>query len=439
MCGIAGWVGGKLDPGRVEAVARATRALAHRGPDDEGSLVRETDRGAVVVGHRRLAIIDRSSAGHQPMFSADGRYAIVLNGEIYNFVELREELERSGHRFRSRSDTEVLLAAFTEWGARCLPRLIGMFAFAVVDFATGTLFLARDPFGQKPLYYAPSGDGFAFASELKPLLDLAAVPRRVDPQRLIDYLDHGSTDHGGGTIVAGVQLLPPAHHVTIAFGGPFDVVPARYWAPDLEAELDISFPEAASRLRELFLESVRLHLRSDVRVGTLLSGGLDSSSVVVAMRELGGPALDLHTLSYIPDAGTISEEPWIDEVNRAAGAIAHKVRLVQAEWVRDFERLVLAQEAPFGSIAIYAQYRLFAEARAAGIGVVLGGQGSDELIGGYRSLWPDRIVASLRRGHWFDALAFLRRAGRLRYPGDPGARRLARAALARLGPVKALR
>ncbi len=456
MCGIAGWIGPRFSVERLAAVRRAMDALAHRGPDDAGLLVvgaggaayldagggRTTPlpatgrepAGAAIVGHRRLAIIDRSADARQPMVTPDGRFVLVLNGEIYNYVELREELAAGGYRFRSASDTEVLLAAFARWGAACLDRLIGMFAFVVVDLAAGTAFLARDAFGMKPLYYAACADGLAFASEIGPLLELAASARRLDPGPLLDYLDRNVSDHGDRTLVAEVRQLPAAHHASVPLARPVPAEPVRWWAPSLETTNDLSMTEAASELRDRFLEGLRLHLRSDVRVGTLLSGGLDSSAIVMAMRALGGPSLDIHTFSYLPGPGAISEQRWIDDVNRAAQAVAHPVRLEPADWARDADLLAAVQELPFGSPAVYAQFRLFGDARASGVGVVLDGQGADELMGGYRSMWVDRLVSLIRAGRWREAGRFWRRAGRLRFPGDPGPARLARSVLTRVGP-----
>jgi asparagine synthase (glutamine-hydrolysing) len=455
MCGIAGFVGRGPSTDALETVNRLVGRLAHRGPDDAGFLVwapaeglgfnldrdghraslpdHRPDSGTgssvppatVVLGHRRLAIIDTSSAGHQPMVSANGRFAIILNGEIYNYLELRDELVRLGHQFRSHSDTEVLLAAYAEWGAACLPKLIGMFAFAVLDRQRRRLFLARDPFGMKPLYYTEHDGAFVLASEISALLGLPGASRRVDPRRLYDYLDRGITDFGDATLFADIKSLPAAHYAEVPLDALRLTDPVCYWQPDLERELDLSRTAAAARLRELFMESVMLHLRSDVRVGTMLSGGLDSSAIVMAMREIGGPQLDIHTFSYIGGEGTVSEERWIDVVNEASGAISSKVHLEPGEWVREFDQLIESQDEPFGTIAIYAQNRLFRRASEAGVRVVLDGQGADELLGGYRYLWSARVAEHLWRGQVGAALRFLRETSASRQPWDPSASRTA--------------
>jgi asparagine synthase (glutamine-hydrolysing) len=444
MCGLVGCVGAAAGRHALPAVQRALAMLEHRGPDSSGLLVyggrdrtallldglgrsrelRRPDDGSagVVLGHRRLAIIDPSPAGHQPMVSADERFAIALNGEIYNYLELRAELEGRGVRFRSRSDTEVLLAAWAAWGPACLPRLVGMFAFVVVDFGARRVTFARDPFGMKPLYYADAGGSLAFASEIRALLRLAGVSRRADPQRVYDYLDLGITDHGDRTMLADVRALPAAHYAELPLDGTPQLRPVCYWQPDLGARLDVSFDEAARRLRDLFVESVRLHLRTDTQVGTLLSGGIDSSAIVMAMREVAGRSLELHTFSYIGDHEAVNEEPWIDAVNTAVGAQPHKLRLGPEEWAADFDRLVDSQDEPFGTIAVYAQHRLFGLAREAGVRTVLDGQGGDELLGGYRWMWSARVASLLKRGAWRDAVHLLRSARGARGRYDPPVR-----------------
>ena len=434
MCGIAGI--SRRAPVAALAVEtqRMLDALHHRGPDDAGAITFTPDGDAapIALGARRLAIVDLSSAGHQPMESADGRYAIVLNGEIYNHIELRRELEGLGRTFRSHSDTEVLLAAFAQWGNDCWPRLVGMFACAILDRTTRRLHLARDPFGMKPLYYRSGQESLVFASEIPPLLNGTA---RANPQRLYDYLDLGISDHGGETMFAGVHALPAAHFVAVDLAHPDVITPVRYWSLDPGHTAEISFDQAVLRLRDLFLESITLHLRADVEVGAALSGGTDSSSIVMAMRHLAGPKLDLHTFSYVGGQGAISEEPWIDIVNAAARATPHKVHLTPEEWSRDATRLVETQNEPFGSIAIYAQNRVFRRAAEAGIKVVLGGQGSDELLAGYRGAWVIRLATLLERGRWGEAVKFVRRLSQVRQPNDPGVRRVVLLALRRAVPA----
>ena len=444
MCGIFGIVRFDGRPLDGPAIACAVRTLRHRGPDDEGYLLAETQTGRAVayrgadthpsldlprieslagepfdaaLGFRRLSILDLSPAGHQPMSTADGRYHLVFNGEIYNYLELRAELEALGCAFRSRSDTEVLLAAYAQWGAEALNRLVGMFAFGVLDLQRRTLFLARDFFGIKPLYYWIRPDALAFASEIKALLELPGVRRRVNPQRLYDYLRFGVTCYGEETLLAGVLRLPAAHYLEIPLDRPYEASPVRYWAPDLGRRADLSFEEAAAGLRDLFMENVRLHLRSDVPVGVALSGGIDSSAIVRAMRHLRGDDRPTHVFSYIADDPGLSEEPWIDRINRAGGTQPHKVYLDPQSLVDDLDHLIYVQEEPFGSTSIYAQHRIFRLAHEAGIKVVLDGQGADELLGGYRFFLGARMASLLRQGHLTQAARFLNHVRRLPHAG----------------------
>ena len=424
MCGIAGLV--LPFPGRVDG--KLLRALSddleHRGPDDTGfltldkkqvSLRREAAEETVanvVLVHRRLSIIDLSEAGWQPMHTRDGRYYAIFNGEIYNYVELRDELSSLGHRFRSGSDTEVLLAAYAHWGAEALGRLTGMFAFAILDVEAQRLFLARDFFGIKPLYYARWRDGLAFASEINTLLRLPDVGRRAHPQRLYDYLRFGVTDHGGDTLFADIKQVPAAHYLEIGLQTSSFTGPRRYWQVDLNRRVELSFDQAAQRLRELFLDSIRLHLRSDVPVGAALSGGIDSSAIVSAMRSLDA-SLPIHAFSYVAEDPAVSEERWVDMVAASSRLIVHKVKPHAEELLSELKLLVTSQAECFASTSIYAQRRVFQRAREMGIKVMLDGQGADEIFGGYQNYSAARLGSLLRRGRYAEAIRFLSNASKL--------------------------
>lgn len=423
MCGIAGACvrpGLAVDPRRL---ARAADRLLHRGPDDLGFLgwdgssppVHARDpaiaRGArVAFAHRRLAILDLTPTGWQPMATPDGRYHLVFNGEIYNYRELREDLAREGRRFVSTGDTEVLLAAWAAWGEEGLARLVGMFAFALLDREARRLVLVRDFFGIKPLYYRAAADGVAFASEIPALLALTEEAPRAHPGRLYDYLRFGLTDHGAETMFEGIRPLPPAHVLTIDVDRPSAAEPRRFWRLDLDARSELAPAAAAARLREMFLDSVRLHLRSDVPVGTALSGGIDSSSIVMAMRHLEGPGLELHCVSFLPGDPEIDESVWVDTVARASGARVHRTRPEPTELVHDLEHLIAVQAEPFGSTSIYAQHRVFRLAREAGIKVMLDGQGADELFAGYRTYLAVRLASLVRAGRLIEAARLARAA-----------------------------
>lgn len=419
MCGIGGLVLAPPGPIKPEWMRSFLEHLEHRGPDDSGWLsvhrgkscrgqeVRQDLFAELVLLHRRLSILDLSDAGRQPMGTADGRYWIVFNGEIYNHVELRQELEALGHRFCSRSDTEVLLAAFAQWGVQVFNKLVGMFAFAVLDVTARRLWLARDFFGIKPLYYACWQDGLAFASEITALVNLPGVERSVNARRLYDYLRSGVTDYGDETFFAHVKQLPAAHYMEVSFDHPMSARPVCYWRLDVHQKIELSFDQAAEALRALFMESVRLHLRSDVPVGAALSGGIDSSSIVAAMRLLDSD-LEIHAFSYVADDPTISEEHWVDLSASAAKARVHKVRPNPEELAADLDRLIGVQGEPFISTSMYAQYRVFQQAREAGIKVMLDGQGADELLGGYPAYRLARIRSLLRQRRWGEALQLAR-------------------------------
>ena len=393
MCGIIGTFCPFSDPeldGRLDA---GLGALRHRGPDDCGLERFTLPYGALALGHTRLSIIDLSPGGHQPMRSADGRYWIVFNGEIYNYKELRKELTALGHRFRSESDTEVLLETWVRWGVDCLPRLIGMFAFAVYDSHDQTLTLARDPFGIKPLFYSNSPDCFAFASEVPALLALKDSCPLLDWQRSYDYLAFGDYDTDEGTFIKGVLHLPPGHVCTLDLQTSVLSTPAPWFQPCVEQTSRMSFSEAADRLRDLFLESIRLHLRSDVPLGVGLSGGIDSSAVVGCIRKLE-PRIPIHTFSFVARGSDVSEEEWVDKVNRYVGARPHKVFVSADDLVQDLDDVIRTQGEPFGTTSIYAQYRVYKMAREHGVVVVLDGQGADELLAGYQG-YPGHRMRSL--------------------------------------------
>jgi asparagine synthase (glutamine-hydrolysing) len=380
------------------------RQLRHRGPDGEGILERGGDGtgSSVVLGHRRLSIIDLSPAAAQPMTSADGRLHIILNGEIYNYLELRAELVAMGRHFRTQSDTEVLLEAWSVWGKAALDRVVGMFAFALLDERRRTLTLARDQFGIKPLYYTTGRSTLSFASEIPPLLDLPGVGRAADPGPVADFLARGGNNHTGRTMFADVRELPGAHLAEIPLDTPTELRPSRYWGPPTTLLHDLSLVAAADRLRGLLEDSVRLHLRSDVPVGMLLSGGKDSSSVLMLARRVLGAGPELKTFSYRGEDGAVDEARWIEAARAAAGATGYEIRLTPDEWARDLRALVVAQGEPFGSPVIYAQRRLFQEAAAAGVRVVLDGQGSDEYLAGYDRFHPGRLASLLRHGRYLE-------------------------------------
>ncbi|PIW31000.1 MAG: asparagine synthase (glutamine-hydrolyzing) [Rhodospirillales bacterium CG15_BIG_FIL_POST_REV_8_21_14_020_66_15] len=422
MCGIAGIVakdGRSVDPAEL---ARMSAAIAHRGPDDQGAAAWSPEGGVthaphcaalptdarIGLAHRRLSIIDTGPGGHQPMATPDGRHVLITNGEIYNYLELRRELEAEGTVFASQSDTEVLLIALCRWGvARTLPRLTGMFAFAFLDTVAGTLTLARDPFGIKPLMWALRGGDLAFASEPGALLELTGLSRAVEPQALYDYLRFGLTDRGERTLFREIHHLPPASFAVIDLDRVAAPAPETYWRPRTDVTSGITFDEAARELRRLFMDSVALHLRADVPVGAALSGGIDSSAVVCAMREIEGQDLRLHTFSFTAPGDRHDEAHWADMAGRAARATIHKTTSSGAALSESLDGLIRIQGEPFGSTSIFAQSRVYALVKDAGIKVTLDGQGADEILAGYVPFLAARLAGMLRRGEVMRAARFL--------------------------------
>ena len=379
MCGLVGVVDLRGEPVAHETVRRMSEAVAHRGPDGDGLWA----DGGVGFGHRRLAIIDLSPSGRQPMLTPDGRHAIVYNGEIYNFQELRAELQGLGHAFISRSDTEVLLHAYQQWGPDCLRRLNGMFAFAVWDRAQRRLFLARDRHGIKPLYYWTNGQVFAFASEIKALLTLPGFTRRVCLPAVHQYFTFQNvfTDE---TFFDGVRILPPAHTLTVADGVVGSASP--YWDYSFGLEpVGMSEEECVDELFRRFQESTTRQLVSDVPVGSYLSGGMDSGSLTaIASRHLGR----IHSFTAGFDLTSASGiELGFDE-RLPAEMMAHTVKTEHYEVVLhagDMEQVIGDLIWHLEDLRVGQSYPNYYVARLASrfVKVVLSGAGGDELFGGY--------------------------------------------------------
>ncbi len=411
MCGILGHVA--EDPGAVAAwsVDAAVAALRHRGPDGHGSFEDRGGGAACRLVHTRLAIIDLGDGGRQPMCSPDGRFALVFNGEIYNYRELRDELRGLGETFTSESDTEVLLQAFSRWGEGCVERLRGMFAFAIWDRRERTLTLARDRTGIKPLCLCRRpGGGLAFASEVRALLATGLAPRTLSRRGLEAFLAFGSV-WGRQTLVEGVEVLPPA---TIAVWRAGVLTERRYWSlPAPSGARGGTLDEAIEALRPLLRESVRLQLRSDVKVGIFLSAGLDSSSLAaLARQELAQPPMTLTVAFDDPR----NEGDEAARIARHLGTEHREVHLSLDEALRSVPAAVAAMDQP--SVDGVNTWFVSRAALQAGLKVALSGLGGDELFAGYAS---------------FRHFAHLLRAGRLLGPAGRAAAAAAR--LDAFGPM----
>jgi asparagine synthase (glutamine-hydrolysing) len=402
MCGI--WFSLGLAPDKAYL-----DVVAHRGPDGEGWRVFDSSVGPVAMGHRRLSIIDLSDAGLQPMSYADGRYWIVYNGEIYNYRELRDELAAAGHVFRTQSDTEVLMAAYAQWGEGALDRLVGMFSFILWDAKAQVALAVRDRFGIKPLYVASTPNGVAFASEIKQLLAIPGIERRINIPRIYDFLASGIMDHTGDTMFAGIHQLEGGQKVRLDLQRwrPGDQLPIERWYNILQpGTVDVSEKEAARRFEELLTDSVRLHLRSDVPVGTCLSGGLDSSSIVCLMsRHLAANGEDpnVHSVSACYEEKSVDERPFMEAIVDSTDCTPHWCYPRYDDAFAAAERITWHQDEPYGSTSIFAQWQVFAEAKQAGLKVMLDGQGADEQLAGYHGSFP-YYYASLIRQRRFPTL-----------------------------------
>ncbi|MEE2761564.1 MAG: asparagine synthase (glutamine-hydrolyzing) [Pseudomonadota bacterium] len=379
MCGIAGLIGNRRV--KEQSVADMTRMLAHRGPDDSGLWT--SDDGHAVLGHRRLSVLDTSSAGHQPMLRGD--FVITYNGEIYNYIELAERLKSEGARITSECDTEVLLAAYEHWGPACLDELNGMFAFAILDTRRKVLFCARDRMGEKPFLFTASRDHFAFASEFKSLLALESISGDYDQTRLLRFLYRPSQglDSDLETLFDGISQLPAAHALTLNLENLEHRI-ERYWdiAPDADLAT-LGEQEAQKRFRDLLINAINIRMRSDVAQGSCLSGGLDSTTIVCAARRLLGPDSTYDTFSGIFPGSDADEETWARIAANTAATRCHWTEPSVEGFLEDLPEFMWYNELPVGSASQYAQWCVFRLAKANDITVLLDGQGADELLGGY--------------------------------------------------------
>lgn len=392
MCGIVGWLGAPA----LSLVPAMSDALTHRGPDSEGDWF-DGDAG-VWLGHRRLSIIDLSEAGEQPMTSATGRYVITYNGEVYNYQEVRRSLDREGMRFRSTSDTEVLLAAVEVWGLeRALDAIVGMFAFALWDRHAAALYLVRDRLGVKPLYYTERPGEIAFASELRALRPLPWVGNDVDTSALAAYFRHLAVP-APATIIDGVRKMPPA---SILRWTPSSSRLSRYWQLDRAVRAGIgnrfsgTLTEAADLLHDHLRDAVRLRMLADVPVGALLSGGVDSSLVVALMQEQASHPVRTFTIGF--QDRTHDESQYAREVARHLGT-HHEEHIFTPAQVQDLvPAMSRLHDEPFADVSSLPTHLICSVARRH-VKVALSGDGGDELWGGYpRYFWADRIDR-LRRG-----------------------------------------
>ena len=381
MCGIAGIAG--LSAVNPNAVTAMTDLMTHRGPDGEG--LWQTEDRRLCFGHRRLSVIDLSSRAAQPFQSADGKYCITYNGELYNYLELAEQLKQGGSVFHTSSDTEVVMEAYRQWGEDCVLQFNGMFAFAIHDNHRNVVFCARDRFGEKPFLFLERPGVFAFASEYKALFALEGVDVDVDKHALFRFLNSPAEglDHHRATVFDGVLQLLPGERLTLNLNDLSWTAQRYWWGAPLQEPAPMHQEDAVSQFKDLLDDAVRIRLRSDVPVGSCLSGGLDSSSIVCLSRRLLGEDKSYHVFTGRFPGSPADEGPWADKVVTATHALQHETMPTAAGLVDDLEDFIWLNELPVDSASQYAQWCVFKSAADAGITVLLDGQGADEILGGY--------------------------------------------------------
>lgn len=384
MCGITG-IYNFSDRIEEEKLKAMTDALIHRGPDGEGFYFNEEH--SLGFGHRRLSIIDLSEAGDQPFQSIDGRYTITFNGEIYNYLELRKQLEKTGEVFVSETDTEVLLKMYVHFDEDCLNLLDGMFAFCIWDNQKKTLFCARDRFGEKPFFYTKTANQFLFASEIKALW-AAGISKKADPRKCYDYLLYGTvrdTSDISSTFYENIKELPASHFMKVDVNGSLSMV--QYFNINLnETNDEINFETAQEQFADMFRQSIQRRLRSDVGVGSSLSGGLDSSSIVSMVNQLKSKNQKQKVFSARFKGYTKDEGEYIQQVlNMYPDLEAYSVFPSHHSVFDNLEKVIFHQDEPFNSLSISAQYEVFNLASSNNVKVLLDGQGADESLCGYQS------------------------------------------------------
>jgi asparagine synthase (glutamine-hydrolysing) len=424
MCGVSGFVStnGKI---KSQTIQKMNNLIKHRGPDDEGFLIVESltsnalplggpdtapvtaggvfdyypksgigdyhDKSfSLMLGHRRLSILDVSSAGHQPMSVSNGRFWISYNGEVYNYLELREELQKCGETFKTHTDTEVILKAYEKWGSACLQKFNGMFAFLIYDSEKKVLFCGRDRFGVKPLYYWISEAGVAFASEIKQFTAFPNWSAKLNHQKAYDFLNWSILDHSDETLFENVYQFRGGQFIEINLtdlklptGGRLKL---QDWYSLKPKKFEGSYKDAVAEFRKLFKSAVNLRMRSDVPIGSCLSGGLDSSSIVCVVNKIleeNSATNTQATFSACSDYKKVDESYFIDIVSKSAKTQSYKFTPNYQDVLKLKDKIVWHQDEPFGSTSIMAQWGVFELAKSSKVTVMLDGQGADEQLAGY--------------------------------------------------------
>lgn len=406
MCGIAGMIGRNSSPSR-EAVCKMLETIHHRGPDGEGVFLDQK----ICFGHRRLAILDLRPEGNQPMHW-ENRYAITYNGEVYNYIEIRRELEALGKCFSTGTDTEVILAAYAQWGPDCVKRFNGMWAFAIYDKQQQTVFFSRDRFGVKPLYYYHNDEAFYFGSEIKELWTQMPKPVRANVGTLLAFLQNGELDYSEQTCFADVFQVPGGHNIQYDIRtGEFTV---KRWYELERQTIKKDYSENVSLFKELFQKAVSLRLRSDVPVGSTLSGGLDSSAITCVAAGLQKEK-SLSTISSCFKEKAFDEQEYIDEVTEYACVENHKVWPETKLDIDMLDEVLWHQDEPSSAIAAHYVYK---KAKELGITVILVGEGADEQLAGYTNFFEALFVELIQSGQWKKLIEQIKSYREVREPFD---------------------
>ncbi|PKM19382.1 MAG: asparagine synthase (glutamine-hydrolyzing) [Gammaproteobacteria bacterium HGW-Gammaproteobacteria-15] len=409
---------------KFENVVKMNNYISHRGPDGEGFYLYDVENDIsrtlksateidnqsafldeqfnVLIGHRRLAIVDLSDSGFQPMVSDDKRYIIAFNGEIYNYQEIKHELSMLGYAFSSNCDTEVLLKAYIEWGESCLEKFNGMFAFQILDIKLRSVFGARDRFGVKPLYYWKSNGLIALASEIKQFTVLPGWKARINSARVYDFLQYGQTDHTSQTLFLGVSQIPPGHKFKFNLDD-LTSIDISKWYKKQHKLIKTNLNDAKVKFNHLFKDSIRLRLQADVPVGTGLSGGMDSSSIACeinsVLKEQGKGGLQ-KTFSAYTEVKKYDERNYMAEVLDTIAAEPHFIELKCPDKASLLEQVVWHQDEPFGTTSIFAEWSVFKLAKTHKVKVTLDGHGADETLAGYHRFFFIYLIELLKKGQF---------------------------------------
>ena len=429
MCGIAAGISFSSSI-PISHVSRMIEAVKHRGPDgvkiaflDEDTFLKtdilETNKySSVLLGHSRLSIIDASEQSEQPMTTNRGQISIVFNGEIYNYLEIKKELYSLGYSFDSNGDTEVILKSYLEWGTNCLNKLRGMFAFVIIDLVSNSVFAVRDRFGIKPIYYWIFNDTMYFASEIKQFMVLPNWTSRINLDVAAEFLLYGITDHSNQTFFQDVNQILPGEFLHANIKDIKSIKKVKWYEPK-KSEFSGSFLEAEVIFRDKFREAISLHLRSDVPIGSCLSGGLDSSAIVTTAPLCSNSgSLNYLTFTASSEDESIDETKFATVINGVTGSRGFFIEPKKENLWKNLDELIWFQEQPFGTTSVFAQWEVFKLASEKNVKVLLDGQGADEILGGYNafiSIYISQLIRKFALPKAFKSFLFYQRNNRITF------------------------